>query len=353
MPSPHLPQVPFNTGSEDEMLFIVSESAFKLCKKCSSKLSPISVSLSEIEEEFQEGELTEKGYWKKKCRLLEPVLSDSTKSQLKEAETDLRESILTEKGYFKRLAKVLENALQPPSDNSGFEPKSTPKFAGNKAASQSDSDGAGAGEGSPGRMEEDVENGVEKEGRGSGKPALEEEKRLVVSDAAEEEPAKEVRKKVKVKRRSKGKNSQSSEDTPEEESKDENESPRRKGCLAAAVSSGKQQPTITSMFGTSNAKKRRSDTREEEPMIVEEEGGSEATKKTAMGDNKGEGEAETEEQLNKRQKIEGEEHVSVEVKAPPPKVQSRCSECKQVLEDPDLKFFPGDSNEAVSIPVKP
>ena len=33
---------------------------------------------------------------------------------------------------------------------------------------------------------------------------------------------------------------------------------------------------------------------------------------------------------------------------PPTKIQSRCSECKQVLEDPDLKFFQGDSNEAVS-----
>ena len=38
------------------------------------------------------------------------------------------------------------------------------------------------------------------------------------------------------------------------------------------------------------------------------------------------------------------------VQLPPPKIQSRCSECKQVLEDPDLKFFQGDSNEAVSRP---
>ena len=38
----------------------------------------------------------------------------------------------------------------------------------------------------------------------------------------------------------------------------------------------------------------------------------------------------------------------VKIQLPPPKVPSRCSECKQVLDDPELKFYPGDSNEAVS-----
>ena len=39
---------------------------------------------------------------------------------------------------------------------------------------------------------------------------------------------------------------------------------------------------------------------------------------------------------------------SVEVKLPPAKVQARCSECKQVLDDPELKIFEGDANDAVS-----
>ena len=36
------------------------------------------------------------GYWKKKCRLLEPILSDSAKGQVKEAEADLHDKVLTE-----------------------------------------------------------------------------------------------------------------------------------------------------------------------------------------------------------------------------------------------------------------
>lgn len=43
----------------------------------------------------------------------------------------------------------------------------------------------------------------------------------------------------------------------------------------------------------------------------------------------------------------------VKVSLPPPKIQARCSECKQVLEDPELKFFQGDSNEAVRFTPPP
>ncbi|XP_070183335.1 DNA (cytosine-5)-methyltransferase PliMCI-like [Littorina saxatilis] len=350
-------------------------------------LQKVRESLEEIEEEFKDGDLTEKGYWKKKCRLLDPVLSTGAKEKLKAAETDLREEVLTEKGYFKRLAKVLENVLKPPSKAVGFVSEGPLKFtrdgsashdseadiasnstqengasrkgsSGVKDSGDSDANGNGASScdhvnGLPcngnGKHEENgsVANGngsdADHNGRnGNGHQSVDKPDSMVDADKltpAEGDAAEDVGK-VKVNKRLKARNSLPAENSASPSNQDS--PPRRKG-RSAAVSNG-QQPSITSMFGPSSAKKKRD---VEEPMGMATEADEEKCETKVTEEGGVTEEMDEDLPASKRQRVEGEEHREVKVSLPPPKVQARCSECKQVLEDPELKFFQGDSNEAV------
>ncbi|XP_062578115.1 disco-interacting protein 2 homolog A-like [Saccostrea cucullata] len=52
--------------------------------------------LKELEEEFQDGDLTEKGYWKKKCKLFDGYLPEDVSKIITGLEKGLKENIITE-----------------------------------------------------------------------------------------------------------------------------------------------------------------------------------------------------------------------------------------------------------------
>ncbi|XP_059143514.1 secreted protein C-like [Physella acuta] len=68
--------------------------------------------LSLIEQEFKEGDITLKGYWKKKCSLLDNFLPDAIKRQMEDLAKELKEADITEKGYYKKLEEIIEGFLK-------------------------------------------------------------------------------------------------------------------------------------------------------------------------------------------------------------------------------------------------
>ncbi|KAL8585576.1 hypothetical protein ACOMHN_050335 [Nucella lapillus] len=74
--------------------------------------SEIRKRLAAIKKDYKEGDLTEKGYWRKSSQALEPVLTDPDKKQIREAEADFQEEILTAKGYCRKVGPILESFLK-------------------------------------------------------------------------------------------------------------------------------------------------------------------------------------------------------------------------------------------------
>ncbi|KAH9507553.1 DNA (cytosine-5)-methyltransferase 1 [Bulinus truncatus] len=85
----------------------------ELDEECTNKLKL-------IETEFQEGDITLKGYWKKKRCILEKFLPGKLKFEVDSLVKDLQNGDITEKGYYKKLELLLEEFLtkanEMPSD---------------------------------------------------------------------------------------------------------------------------------------------------------------------------------------------------------------------------------------------
>ncbi|KAK7495817.1 hypothetical protein BaRGS_00013037, partial [Batillaria attramentaria] len=380
--------------------------------------------LAEIEEEYTEGDITEKGYWKRKCRLLEPVVSSDIRSQLQAAESDLKEEVLTEKGYFKRLAKLFEGVLRPQdngtnstsehckissdgitdnkpvSSTSGSSSGTEPLSSANGFSSNAGSSAAGDHESVPsgsnsngGSHTETVgtvaQNGhTEPSGNGSG-PAIhdngvdggknennmdtssnggqggirtnggqsasskddekEDDITVVSEDSSEEKAKDDANRTVKKVRRSstaRGKNGDSPKVNGDGSSSSRESTPRRRSSRSSAVSG--QQPTLLSMFGPSSSKKKK-----EEEMKKDES----QEKMSGSADSAEMVEEDEELPDSKRIKLDAGDGndasvadskvTDIDVKPASPKIQRRCTECKQSLDDPDLPVFPGDPHEAV------
>merc|ERR1712226_1149004 len=64
-----------------------------------------------LDEEFEAGELTKKGYWKKKLRTVSDLLSDDVKQKVEDVEEELKAEDISEKGYFRRLEYLFEKFI--------------------------------------------------------------------------------------------------------------------------------------------------------------------------------------------------------------------------------------------------
>ncbi|KAK0063574.1 DNA (cytosine-5)-methyltransferase 1 [Biomphalaria pfeifferi] len=87
---------------------------------CTSKLDldeECTNRLKLIENEFQDGDITLKGYWKKKYSILEKVLPGKLRSEVENLRQEFEGGDITEKGYYKKLESIIEDFLEQTKDN--------------------------------------------------------------------------------------------------------------------------------------------------------------------------------------------------------------------------------------------
>ncbi|GFN82630.1 DNA (cytosine-5)-methyltransferase [Plakobranchus ocellatus] len=71
---------------------------------CQSKLDV-------LDKELEEGDITLKGYWKKKCALLEPFLLDIEKRKMDNLLTEFKNSKISESDYYRQLEEIVRGLL--------------------------------------------------------------------------------------------------------------------------------------------------------------------------------------------------------------------------------------------------
>ncbi|CAH3158367.1 unnamed protein product [Porites lobata] len=67
----------------------------------------ISERLSELEEEYRDGDITEKGYVRKKCKLIKSILAKTVQERIEKIEGDFKDGKSTEEQLIKDLKELL------------------------------------------------------------------------------------------------------------------------------------------------------------------------------------------------------------------------------------------------------
>ncbi|XP_052224566.1 DNA (cytosine-5)-methyltransferase 1-like isoform X2 [Dreissena polymorpha] len=269
----------------------------------SNNASDLMKRLEALEGEYKDGDITQKGFWKKKFRIFGDLIPEGLKQKVGEAEEELKDNIITEKGYFKRLEQIFDTFMKAADFGSGDNVKETGKFKDTDDSDKENGDANG----------EPEKNGVHDR---TDKNA-DSEKEVV--ELKEEE--------------------MDTENTSQED--DKGGSPARKKGKASKKGKKTGQPSIASMFAkvASPSQKRKSaaaneDTLKQEPVSEGEEGET-VTKKPRI---------EEEEEENKREmRPKSEDSTSASVQ----KIPTKCQQCKQLLNDPDLRTFAGPPEDAV------
>ncbi|KAI8508772.1 DNA (cytosine-5)-methyltransferase 1 [Branchiostoma belcheri] len=250
--------------------------------------------LSELEEDFTEGNVTEKGYIKKRALLLNGLMTPDDHKLIMKLEQELKDKSLQEKEYIKEVTKVLDKYTAESVNQDSME------------CETSEANGSSS--------EETVENSKMADACSS------EDSGVLTSSGDEEKgPTKKSPKNIKPEKR------------------DDGVSPpkRRKGKL-----NGNGQPTILTMFSKVSQKRKATDSSSDVDSSTE--GGVKSEPKVEHEDKKVKHEdSDMDSGPDLRKK--SETTAPQAPKAPPVK----CKECRQLLDDPDLRMFPGDPQEAV------
>ncbi|GFS20276.1 DNA (cytosine-5)-methyltransferase [Elysia marginata] len=68
--------------------------------------------LEDLKNELEEGDVTLKGYWKRKCVLLESFLTSAEKSKMESLTAEFKNSSISESNYFKQLEEIVSSLLK-------------------------------------------------------------------------------------------------------------------------------------------------------------------------------------------------------------------------------------------------
>nr|XP_054770266.1 DNA (cytosine-5)-methyltransferase PliMCI-like [Lytechinus pictus] len=346
--------------------------------------------VQELEGDLNDGLITEKGYIKKKSKILFEHMSSDIQTTLKGLEDELKDEELTEKGYFNKvksiLAKFLEscspstnrdvketdskektNGEAPPTVENGS--NSTPcngsiktngHSNGNHVESSVQEENGGKSQ-SEEDMETDMPTSEKPKKKKKGSPSRDGgkgRKRKVLGDSEDED------------KKGRGEKGSEKEEEEVEEGNGEKTTPDAKTPRSSkrkrSPKVDAKQPSIMSMFTKKPVKK------EEEK--IEGSSSVEGDEKQTEMENGDDGKKEEEEEPSgpggKRIKKEEEKEDEVEEKAEEDPMSPtrdlrekssketnittqetkqpplRCKECRQPLDDPDLKLFPGDPDDA-------
>ncbi|RUS91723.1 hypothetical protein EGW08_000549 [Elysia chlorotica] len=83
----------------------------------SARVSPVITAecqskLDDLDKDLEEGDITLKGFWKKKCALLEGFLPAAGKTKMESLTAEFRDSKITEASYFKQLEEIMSSLLK-------------------------------------------------------------------------------------------------------------------------------------------------------------------------------------------------------------------------------------------------
>lgn len=352
--------------------------------------------LEELKTELEEGDITLKGYWKKKCALLENYLNSAERVKMESLTTELKNASISESNYFKQLEDIMSNLLKSTicknstnghsvglanghSGNSCVEGKvcngslnghtSNGNHHGcndnghvDRAPSSSNEEPETEKTSSPvnkpskeGENMSNEKNSDEHQSNGSlpkdnegylvnGKDAGSDEASSLEEDEAAPPPTKKSRG-----RPSKCGGKTGTPTVPGEScSPKEERTPARASRRLSNNKRDEKQPSIMSMFGA----KPKSETT---PVLKSSEKEADKVEENMMVDQDVEEIDESEnESKPKRIKIEDEvarkeREGSIPAIAPSPAkpLPQRCNECLKFMDDPELKLFPGDPDTAV------
>nr|CAD43078.1 DNA methyltransferase 1b [Paracentrotus lividus] len=344
--------------------------------------------VQELDGDLNDGLITEKGYVKKKSKILFEHLSPDIQTKLKGLEDEVKDEELTEKGYLSKvqsiLAKFIEtcspvngDSKEEASSNGKGDEKTESAIANGSTSNGSNTNGSSGSSKANGhangghvesssqeetgtsQSEEEMDMDTPTSGKGSkkkkkkskgssgGGDAGKGRKRKVLGDDERDGVEKKEGEKKDV------------EGEEGEEAKEESATPDAKTLRTSkrkrSPKVDAKQPSIMSMFTKKPAKKEEEKMEESLSMEVDK-------KEMENGDDGNQEEEEPSGPVGKRIKKEEEEEEkakdepmspsrdlrhkanqeTAENKQPP----LRCKECRQLLDDPDLKIFPGDPEDA-------
>eukprot|EP00057_Strongylocentrotus_purpuratus_P012708 XP_011667182.1 PREDICTED: DNA (cytosine-5)-methyltransferase PliMCI isoform X1 [Strongylocentrotus purpuratus] len=351
--------------------------------------------VQELEGDLNDGLITEKGYIKKKSKMLFEHMSSDMQTTLKGLEDELKDEELTEKGYVNKVKSILAKFLDTctPISNGDIQQENSSKKKLNKDTQStvkngsssissngsgdpckanghsngshvraSDQEGNGSSQ-SEERMETDTPTsgkGDSKKKKKKGSPGGSEggkgSKRKVLGDSDREEEEKKGREENKEVEEEEKEEESAGKTTPDANTP--RSSKRKRSPKVDA-----KQPSIMSMFTKKPAKKEEEKVEESLSSVDENEtkmeNGDDGKKEEEEEEPSGPGgkrikkEEEEEEKANDepmspsrdlRQRSNNETSIAVKAVTKQPPV--RCKECRQPLDDPDLKLFPGDPDDA-------
>ncbi|XP_014661569.1 PREDICTED: DNA (cytosine-5)-methyltransferase 1-like [Priapulus caudatus] len=281
-------------------------------------------SLSELDENYKDGGITDKNFWKSRVALMFEHLPISTQKDLQNLEQELQEEEIPVKEYYKNLKKLI--GVWPLPDENDQKTKAVTE----------DMNGNGDCERSNGNVQMDADHPkaqIEEDCADHGP--------MEVEDCKEASSAPVNAKKRRIQRG----NNQSSDDrkgkderSTNREAKDkDNEGGIEKRKTRSAVKSPSNQPSITSMFSRISNKRK-----------SEAEGGEEKNENIEKRVKPVDAEIIEEKEVKipkngEMQNSSTEPFLKPETKSLPQK----CKQCRQLLDDPDLNLFTGDPDDAV------
>jgi len=320
----------------------------------------ISERLLELEEEYKDGDITEKGYVRKKCKLVKSLLVKTVQDKIQKVEDDFKDGKSTEEQLISQLKELLSEVGHKVSNGCGTTPLSPSSAQENQdglisvvneepmelqgdvkmepSSSTSDEQDYDVGpSGSRSSMETDSPDD---------KPSID----STAGPSCSNSPA----------AHDKG-------DTPASSSTSEGESPLQIKKESPATKDknksklgkdGKRQPGIKEMFSKGSVKRKNPEDGKEESSKSGGEsslhsgekdlGTSKDSKRQKVSDDDDTEDGEKESVDTETTRYDLRES-SEGTKSPMKKTQppAKCKECKQLLDSPDLRLFLGDSDDAV------
>nr|Q27746.1 RecName: Full=DNA (cytosine-5)-methyltransferase PliMCI; AltName: Full=DNA methyltransferase PliMCI; Short=DNA MTase PliMCI; Short=M.PliMCI; AltName: Full=Dnmt1; AltName: Full=MCMT [Paracentrotus lividus]CAA90563.1 DNA (cytosine-5-)-methyltransferase [Paracentrotus lividus] len=343
--------------------------------------------VQELDGDLNDGLITEKGYVKKKSKILFEHLSPDIQTKLKGLEDELKDEELTEKGYLNKvqsiLAKFIEtcspvngDTKEEASSNGKDDEKAESTVANGTTSNGSTTNGSSGSSKANGhtnggyvqsssqeetgtsQSEEEMDMDTPTSGKGGSKKKKKSKgsgggdagkgrKRKVLGDDERDGVEKKEGEKKDV------------EGEEGEEAKEESATPDEKTLRTSkrkrSPKADAKQPSIMSMFTKKPAKKEEEKMEESSSMEVDKkemENGDNGKKEEEEPSGPGGKRIKKEEEEEEKAKVEPmspsrdlrhkANHETAESKQPP----LRCKECRQLLDDPDLKIFPGDPEDA-------
>ncbi|XP_067015919.1 DNA (cytosine-5)-methyltransferase 1-like [Acropora muricata] len=315
----------------------------------------ISERLSELEDEYNDGDITEKGYVRKKCKLMKPLLANFQQERIQEIEDDLKAGKLSEEQFIRYLKELLSEIGHRSSNGCGAKPLSPVcnKDSNNVTLNAEPmetgmeinaSDIPHTQASDCHEMEE--ANDSEREPSSQSEPGLRQSSCNNSNEPTSSNGAERSQYLLDIK---------VSLTDLKKSTSPTNKCSQEGNKIKVNKKESKKQPGIKEMFAKNTLKRKKTEDSSTDDSAGQAELSSENSeasnyskdgkRQKTSGDDCDEEESSGDSGIERQSLRESTVGMrSEEKRAQPP---AKCKECKQLLNSPDLSLFPGDSNDAV------